>query len=283
MAPPPPATLPLTERLQKLATTLQFAWFAGHATLLTSVFYYALSYVTFKSNSKTAAFAYRLAFISAVATYGIVVFKAFRARVRSSANAGTALLLLSDENVQYLLISLVWLYSRQIPLALLPFTVYSVFHVATYTRTNLIPTFQPPQQTPGATPTSPGAAKSQSGLANTIGKFVKQYYDASMGLVALLEILLWGRLFLSALTFSKGSWVLLAIYSIFLRARYQQSQFVQSAFSKIAARIDQQVQNPNAPPALKQGWGSVKDVSARFIDATDVRNYTGGAAQKKPQ
>lgn len=29
--------------------------------------------------------------------------------------------------------ALVWLFSRQIPLALLPFTVYSVFHVATYT------------------------------------------------------------------------------------------------------------------------------------------------------
>lgn len=186
-------------------------------------------------------------------------------------------------NLPFTVISLVWLYSRQIPLALLPFTVYSVFHVATYTRTNLIPTFQPPQQAPGATPASPGAAKSQSGLANTIGKFVKQYYDASMGLVAALEILLWGRLFLSALTFSKGSWILIAIYSIFLRARYQQSQFVQGAFSKIAARIDQQVQNPNAPPVLKQGWGSVKHFSARFIDATDVRKYTGGGAQKKPQ
>lgn len=65
--------------------------------------YYGLAFITFKSSSTAAAFAYRLAFISAVATYGIVVFKAYRARVKPGANIpGTALLLLSDENVQYL-------------------------------------------------------------------------------------------------------------------------------------------------------------------------------------
>ena len=36
--------------------------------------------------------------------------------------------------------ALVWLFSPQYPLAMLPFGVYSVFHVATYSRTNLIPT-----------------------------------------------------------------------------------------------------------------------------------------------
>jgi len=245
-----------------------------------------LSYITFNSSSKWATFTYRLAFLSAVATYGIVVFKAYRARVKPGANpASTALMLLSDENVQYLLISLVWLYSRQIPLALLPFTVYSVFHVATYTRTNLIPVFQPPKQAAGTTPTSPGGAKSQSPLANTIGKFVKDYYDASMTLVAGLEIGLWARLLLSAFTFTKGAWILLGIYTIFLRARYQQSHFVQSAFGQFGARVDQQVQNPNIPPAVRQGWETIKGISRKAVDATDLRKYTGGAAaaQKKPQ
>jgi transmembrane protein 33 len=46
---------------------------------------------------------YRLAFTSAVATYGIVVFKAYRARVKPGAKVtSTAVTLLSDENVQYL-------------------------------------------------------------------------------------------------------------------------------------------------------------------------------------
>jgi hypothetical protein len=59
--------------------------------------------MTFNYNSRWAWFTYRLAFVSAVATYGIVVFKAYRARVKPGAKMGsTALLLLSDENVQYL-------------------------------------------------------------------------------------------------------------------------------------------------------------------------------------
>jgi hypothetical protein len=181
-------------------------------------------------------------------------------------------------------ISLVWLYSRQIPLALLPFTVYSVFHVATYTRTNIIPAIQPPKVAPGSTPTSPGGAKSQSPLANSIGKFVKEYYDSSMMLVAALEILLWFRLLLSAFTFSKNSWILLGIYTVFLRTRFHQSQFVQGAFSQGSAHVDQQVQNPNVPPAVRQGWETVKGLGRQTVEATDLRKYTGGLnAQKKPQ
>lgn len=99
--------------------------------------------------------------------------------------------------------AIVWLYSRQIPLALLPFSVYSVFHVATYTRTYLIPTLQPQQGAAGAipsSPTSPKATGRQSPLADSIGKFIKRYYDASMALVASLELSLLLRLVLSALT-----------------------------------------------------------------------------------
>lgn len=59
--------------------------------------------MTFNYYSRWAQTTYRLAFLSAVATYGIVVYKAHKARLRSSSNGKqTALALLSDENVQYL-------------------------------------------------------------------------------------------------------------------------------------------------------------------------------------
>lgn len=288
MAPPPPTTLPLSQRVQRLATTLQFGWFIGHAALLSAVTRYGLSYITMNYYSGWAQFSYRLAFISAVATYGIVVFKGYRAKLQKpgAKPQQLALMLLADENVQYLLISLVWLSSRQVPLALLPFTVYSVFHVATYTRTNILPTISPPKVVPTTTPASPSTPKSQTPLASSIGKFVKEYYDASMMLVAGLEIALWFRLLLSAFTFTKGAWILLGIYTVFLRARYQQSHFVQNAFAQGAARVDQQVQSPSIPPAVRQGWESAKSVGKRAVDATDARRYMGGAtatAQKKPQ
>jgi hypothetical protein len=173
--------------------------------------------------------------------------------------------------------ALVWLFSAQYPLAMLPFGVYSVFHVATYTRTNLIPTLQPPPQ--GAA--SPGAKPKSNPTADTIGKFVKEYYDASMGLVALLEILLWGRLFLSAIVFTRGSWILLSLYTAFLRARFAQSTFVQGQFKHLEARTDSLVGAQSTPPAARQVWESIKGAARTLHDATDLAKYVGGPAPPK--
>ncbi|RDW91947.1 hypothetical protein BP5796_01341 [Coleophoma crateriformis] len=284
MAPPPSASLPLKERCLALAQTLQFAWFVGHLTLLLCLSRYGLSYITFNYYSRWAQFSYRTAFVSAAVTYGIVVYKAFRARARAGSRAqGGAIALAADENVQYLAMALVWLFTPQYPLALLPFGVYSIFHVATYTRTNLIPTFQPPQQVAPASGASPSAKPTYkpNAIADTIGKFVKEYYDASMGLVAILEILLWGRIFLSAIAFQKGSWILIVIYTAFLRARFAQSSFVQGQFKQLEARIDALVGGQSTPPAARQVWDGVKGGARQFHDVTDVGKYVSGAPQKK--
>lgn len=173
--------------------------------------------------------------------------------------------------------ALVWLFSPQFPLAMLPFGVYSVFHVATYTRTNLIPTLQP--AAPNAA--SPGGKPKPNATADTIGKFVKEYYDASMGLVALLEILLWGRIFLSAIVFARGSWILLSIYTIFLRARFAQSSFVQGQIKQLEARTDSLVGAQSTPPAARQVWESVKGAVRTMHDATDLTRYISGPAAPK--
>jgi hypothetical protein len=288
MAPPPPATLPLAERLKALAQTLQFAWFVGHLTLLLSVFRYTLSFIFFNYYSSAARISYRLAFISAAVTYGIVVYKGHFARGVSGSVPQIVTKLISDENVQYLGMALVWLYSRQLILALLPFSVYSVFHVATYTRMYLIPTLQPPA--PGAaSPASPSSGSKPAGkqnpLAETIGRFIKQYYDASMGVVATLEIVLLFRLVLSAITFSKGSWVLLVVYLSFFRARYAQSSFVQQAVRQLTARADASISHQSTPPQVRQGWEAFKGVVRQGYEATDIGRYISGpaAANKKPQ
>ena len=179
--------------------------------------------------------------------------------------------------------ALVWLFAKQIPLALLPFIVYSVFHVATYTRTNILPTISPPQQTSAsASPGGRPVAKS-SPTADTIGRFVKEYYDASMMLVASLELFLWFRVLGSAILFQKGSWILLVVYTIFARARYSQSSFVQGAVSQLTARGDALVANQSTPPVAKQAWETVKGVGRQAHDATDVNRYVGGQPMKKAQ
>jgi hypothetical protein len=101
MAPPPPGQT-AQQRIIALAQTLQFAWFAGHVTLLLTTLRYSLSYITFNSASRWARFSYRTAFVAAAVTYGIVVFKGYRARAKSGKGQGSPLQLIGDENVQYL-------------------------------------------------------------------------------------------------------------------------------------------------------------------------------------
>ena len=85
-----------------MACSLQFSWFVGHVTLLLCTLRYGISYITFHPNSRWARFSYRTAFVAAAATYGIVVFKGYRARQKSGKGQGSPMALLGDENVQYL-------------------------------------------------------------------------------------------------------------------------------------------------------------------------------------
>ena len=128
--------------------------------------------------------------------------------------------------------------------------------------------------------------RSSSPLADTIGKFVKEYYDASMTLVASLELFLWFRVLFSAIIFTKGSWILLTIYTVFVRARYSQSSFVQGAISQGGARVDALVSGQGTPPAVRQGWDTVKGLLRQATEATELRRYVGGqqgAVPKKAQ
>jgi hypothetical protein len=179
----------------------------------------------------------------------------------------------------------IWLWSRQIPLALLPFLVYSIFHVATYVRSNIVPTINPPPTAPAA----PGAKAAPKGaIVEAIGKFIKEYYDSSMLLVAVLEIVLWFRVLGSALILQKGSWMLLVAYTVFFRARFSQSQFVQGAIADLGARGDALLANQSMDPNVRQAWEQAKKLAHQAVEATDLSKYlgkgqAGPAAPKKAQ
>ncbi|KAF3355061.1 hypothetical protein VdG1_04273 [Verticillium dahliae VDG1] len=243
MAPPPSADLPLQQRLLQLAQTLQFGWFAGHAVLILCTIRYGFSWIRLNYYSGMAQFSYRTAFVAAAVTYGIVVYKTWRARARSGArNLQNPITILSDENVQYLGMALVWLFAPQYPLALLPYTIYSIFH---------------------------------------IGAFVKQYYDFSMSIVGKLELALWFRVLLSAILFQRRSWILIVIYTAFLRARFAQSSHIQNSVSELEARVDSAVGNQGTPPQARQVWEAVKNGVRQFYNLTDANRYLSGAAAPK--
>ncbi|RMJ13169.1 Nucleoporin POM33 [Fusarium euwallaceae] len=282
MAPPPNPNLPIQERLIALAKTLQSCFDYRHMTLILCTIRYGFSWLRMNYYSGMAQFSYRTAFVAAAATYGIVVYKTLRARAKTGARpAPGPLALLSDENIQYLIMALVWLFTPQYPLALLPYSIYSVFHVATYTRANLIPTLLAPkteQQPEGSSPSRRPVVNSP--LADQIGAFVKEYYDASMSIVSSLEILLWFRILLSAIFFQRRSWILIVLYTAFLRARYTQSSHVQNSFAQLTTRVDSLVASQGTPPAARQAWQTAKEAARQFHDATDVGKYVSGPAKK---
>jgi transmembrane protein 33 len=68
-----------------------------------AVLRYSLSYLTFNFASRSAKISYRIGFISAALTYGIVVYKQYIARSKLSGGIPNIVFqLLGDENVQYL-------------------------------------------------------------------------------------------------------------------------------------------------------------------------------------
>lgn len=72
-------------------------------TLLLAVARYGLSYLTFNYYSHFAKISYRVGFIAAALTYGIVVYKQYIARGKLNGPIPNVVFqLLSDENVQYL-------------------------------------------------------------------------------------------------------------------------------------------------------------------------------------
>jgi hypothetical protein len=258
---------------------------------------YSLSLLRFNMYGGMARFSYRLSFFAAAVTYGIVVYKSWRSRAKTGAKPPNgAIGYLADENVQYLgaLISqksstnayaptdtsapamaIVWLFSPQYPIAVLPYAIYSVFHTLVYTRQNLIPTMQPPK------PVAAGEKAPPHAVAEMIGNFVKKYYEASMSVVSSLELLLWIRLLFAAVLFARRSWILFGIYTIFLRTRFAQSAHVQHSFATLESRIDGLVASESVPPAGRQVWDGIKGSARQFHAATDVNQYLSGAAAPK--
>ncbi|KAK6506623.1 hypothetical protein TWF481_005079 [Arthrobotrys musiformis] len=253
-------------------------WLLRHFLLLLSTLRYTVSFIKFNTATTAAQFSYRLGFLSCAVTYGIVVYKAYRARIKQAGTNRPALqqhliAMTGDENVQYLFMALIWLFTSPIYLALLPFTIYSTFHFLTYLRTALIPTLLPTPATPapqapsGSSPSTP-RKQNANVVSEIISKFVKTHYDTSMAVVANLELGLWIRLLFGCLIFA-NSWILLIIYTAFLRIRVSQSPFVRQALHQAEAIIDGLVADPRAPPALRNVWASTKDGVRKFGDMTE--------------
>jgi hypothetical protein len=235
-----------------MATPQHYIWASGHFILLAASIRYLLAWVTLKTIS---AFWYKAGLTGALISYSIVVYKSLGAPQPNLAFIRRALL---DENVQYFLLAFFWWTSKPIALALLPYMIFSLFHALTFTRTTLMPQFLPQ-----APPATSGGPPQPHPLAKKLQAWVKANYDTAMKAVAYIELLIFIRVVLGALTL-QTSLIAPIIYAHFLRQRYFQSAFTREALSVSTARVDTLVRKPGNPPVLVNVWEKAQTLVQRW-------------------
>ncbi|KAF8514528.1 hypothetical protein JB92DRAFT_3115609 [Gautieria morchelliformis] len=255
-----------------MAATQHYLWASGHFLLLLSSMRYLLAYFTFKSASY--AWWYKTAFFGALVSYAIVCYKALGT---PTPNAGFVHRALADENAQYFLLALFWWFSKPIPIALLPYVVFSLFHALTFVRTTVLPRVLPPPPPP---PGTAAGAQQQSSIAKGIQSWVKANYDGAMRITALAELLILFRVVLGALTL-QNSLLTPIIYAHFVRQRYYHSAFTREALVKVNGMIDGYISSPSSPPVVKQVWVTFKRGVGAWAGSAIAPQPTAGASGRR--
>lgn len=254
-----------------MASPQHYAWAGGHVLFLLTAVRYLVAWVTFSSSYYSRW--YHAAYLCALVSYSIVCYKSL-GQPMPDANYVTRLL--TDENSQYLVLAAAWWFSKPVPLSLLPFTIFSLFHTLTFVRTTIIP-----QLLQGPPP--PGQTQPPHAIAKTIQTWVKANYDKAMNVVAYIEVAILARLFLGLLI-RQSSILSLLVYVHFIRMRYLQSLYTREAFAHITRFINGHV--ANAPPQVKQAWGIVQQgcnflVTRGVIEPRAQAQAQGGAARRQ--
>ncbi|GAV52036.1 hypothetical protein ZYGR_0AG00270 [Zygosaccharomyces rouxii] len=220
------------ERLFQLAKTLQFAWFCGHAvTLVSSIVYF----VTYCPN------VYRVAYVGVLESFGIITYQHYYLKQSSlqDRSLSPSALLLNDD-LLYFGMALVWFFTPSFTLSLIPYAVFSLFHVLIYCKSVLLPqVFDMGHENKSVT---------------AISNFVRHYNERSMYWMGSVEIFTWVLLTLRALLFRRRSWIVWLSYSFFLKVRFENSKYIKSSFAQWRVRLDGIVSHSSVPPSVKQWY-----------------------------
>ncbi|KAI8889572.1 hypothetical protein K501DRAFT_320261 [Backusella circina FSU 941] len=256
----PPSSASLQDRVLALVKTLQFSWFMGHVFTLIGTLIYVVSLVLFRSSTLF----YKVAYVGAIVSYGVVIIKSHGT---PKPNAEYARNLVMDENAQYLMLAVFWFFSSPIAVTLIPFAIFSIFHALGYVRTNIIPTVFPRPRTSGG-----AAASSNTWQVKTqqqIKSLTDKYYSIAMSFVAQSEVtiiavrLVFGLLRLQFLP--------IFIFSQFLRFRYHLSTYTRQTFSDLRVKADALLLPPNAdpriPPIVTKAYTTIQGLIIRYGDA----------------
>ncbi|KAI9248917.1 hypothetical protein BY458DRAFT_445564 [Sporodiniella umbellata] len=187
-------------------------------------------------------FFYRAAYMATVVSYGIVLYNSYK-----PFHSGFPFKrMLLDENMQYIILAFYFLISKQklerwaycLLVTLLPFLVYSGFHVSEYLETELIPVWMP----------------DQTAVQSQLGEFRKKYYDHVMTLTSRFE--LWitlPYLSLSLLTF-RTSMTCMLVYLHFIRMRYFMSFYTRQEIDRLVGQSDAFILSDTRVPTVARAY-----------------------------
>ncbi|CAI4045637.1 nucleoporin POM33 SKDI_12G0340 [Saccharomyces kudriavzevii IFO 1802] len=248
----PPPTVPtrdksLVQRFMAVAKTLQFAWFTGHAVVLISSILYLF---------KMSECYYRLVYLGVIESFGIIIYQQFFTRneplqtqdaaaTKASVKSRIAGLLKS-EDVLYLVLAIFWLATPRFSLSLIPFFAFAVFHVLIYVEKVIFPKV------------FLLSSKDSSKILSFIDRFVVQYNDLCMHWVGTAELLIFILVLFRAILCFQRSWIMLVVYAVFIKLRYENSKYMKAAFAQWRVRMDGIISHPSVPPYVKRAYNAVK-------------------------
>ncbi|CEP12618.1 hypothetical protein [Parasitella parasitica] len=235
--------------------SLHFGWFVGHALAVLCCGFFVISNLFFHP----LGFFYRAAYLGIVASYGIVLWNSYKPLTNNEFDYKRVLL---DENTQYLIVAVFFLFSTRIAVTLIPFFIYSVFHVLEFVNTDLIPNLAP----------------HQTKMQSTINDIITKYHDKSMALVAKIEVCgVMARLVLGLFVF-QSSVLSVLVYTQFLRMRYYMSGYTREFLNELGTKTDRALTPPTAhpkiPPAVINAYATLKEklnLGAQPIPATTAK------------
>jgi len=231
-----------------------YAWAFGHMLLLLCTFFYLPSALRHPFTTPKTAYSYRIAYIGGLTSYGIVCFKALGT---PSVNLAFLKRAMADENCQYFLLAIFWLLTKPVSLSLVPYSIFSTFHVLTFVRTTVLPKLAPPKP-----PAREGERQSKdTPLQKQLHAIVKAQYDPAMNICAHAELAILVRIIIGVPLMWNGFMAPIA-FAHFLRLRYYYSMFSRSAIKAADSRLTSYVEQ--SPEPIKGIYGKVREQVVRW-------------------
>lgn len=158
---------------------------------------------------------YRLAYVGCLESFGIILYQSYKS---SKPDVYT---LLADSNFQYTFEALLWLCAPRNLLLLVPFAVFSTFHVLGYLKNVLLP-----------------AVGANKALSARFSSFIAGNNGRLLVFVANVEFVLLLHVLLRALFFRKRAWIVLVVYGFFMKLRFDRSPYTRGVFKEYEVRLD---------------------------------------------